>query len=103
MQSLDQRHQLVALSASDASRLTHSRSLKHLPAPTATPTRTSNPLINYLASTHIREAKRELEMAIVMGGDKGLLRKSDCRSVKGDCRFTEPPTTSRRWYPLPST
>ena len=56
-----------------------------------------------LAPTHIREAKRELEMAIVMGGDKGLLRKSDCRSVKGDCRFTEPPATSRRWYHLPST
>ena len=49
LQSLDQHHQLVALSASDASRLAHSRSLKHLPPPTATPIRTSNPLINYLA------------------------------------------------------
>ena len=46
LQSLDQHHQLVALSASDASRLAHSRSLKHLPPPTATPIRTSNPLIN---------------------------------------------------------
>ena len=43
-----------------------------------------------------REAKRELEMAIVKGGVKGLLRKSDCPSVKGEGRFTEPPATSRR-------
>ena len=47
LQSLHQRYQLVVLTRRKVFGRAHSQSLNHLTAPTATPTRTSNTLINY--------------------------------------------------------